>query len=338
MRSCRLIGLFLPSLFLACASARPPSGPADLPELAVEDADVRALLLLMVDRQAFEPVTVDRAARGGPALREELADALGRAGDPAGRGMLEGLLIDDEPPVRRAAAFALGELEDAAAMPALVAALRDPDRETGSLAVEALAKLGARAVDVAEGLLPLQPETERWARLLPHLFRFKDEARVALAERALTVPDAELHAQAAYALGRDALPAAAAPLRGLLADPDPWVRSWAARGLGAVGEPADVPRLRPLLDAADASPIIQALRAAHLLITEKGAAAPAGGEPRLVELVADPRPGVGVTALEAAAAWPLAGALGEAVAAKAASGAGREREVALLAAAAGRHP
>ena len=55
----------------------------------------------MVDRQWFEPLTVDRAARGDAALREELADALGRAGDSRGRGMLEGLLIDEEARVRR---------------------------------------------------------------------------------------------------------------------------------------------------------------------------------------------------------------------------------------------
>ena len=91
-RSRRLadIALLLPSVFLACTSSRLPSGPADLPELAVADTDVRALLLLMVDRQWFEPLTVDRAARGDAALREELADALGRAGDSRGRGMLEG--------------------------------------------------------------------------------------------------------------------------------------------------------------------------------------------------------------------------------------------------------
>ncbi|HVF60421.1 MAG TPA: peptidylprolyl isomerase [Thermoanaerobaculia bacterium] len=337
MRACRLAGLLLPSLLLACTSTRPPAGPADLPELAVADADVRALLLLMVDRQWFEPLTVDRAARGDAALREDLADALGRAGDSRGRGMLEGLLIDEEARVRRAAAFALGELEDQAAVPALTTALRDPDRETGVLAVEALGKLGSRAVDVAEALLPLD-EGERWARLLPHLFRFKDEARVALAERALTLPGAELHAQAAYALGRDALPPATGPLRLLLADPDGWIRSWAARGLGAIGVTADLPRLRPLLDDADASAVVQALRAAQSLITRQEAPAPAEWEPRLLELVSDPRPGVRVTALEAAGAWPLAGALGEAVAARAASGAGREREVALLSLAAARHP
>jgi cyclophilin family peptidyl-prolyl cis-trans isomerase/HEAT repeat protein len=305
--------------------------------VAVDDLDVRALLLLMVDRQAFEPVTVDRAVRGGAGLREALADALGKAGDPRGRTMLEGLLIDPEAPVRRAAAFGLGELEDAAAVPALLKAARDADRETGVLAVEALGKLGARVVDVAEQLL-VMPEEERWARLLPHLFRFKDEAKVALAERGLERPEPELHARAAYALGRDALPAAAPALRGLLADPEPWIRSWGARGLGSVGAPEDLPRLRPLLDGADASPIVQALRAAQRLITEKQAAPPSDWVPRLVELIGDPRPGVRVTALEAAGAWPAEGALGEAVAARAATGSGREREVALVAAAAAGHP
>ncbi len=309
----------------------------DLPQVAVDDLDVRSLLLLMVDRQAYEPVTVDRAVRGDAALREALADALGKAGDPRGRTMLEGLLIDPEVAVRRAAVFGLGELEDAAAMPVLLKALRDPDRETGVLAVEALGKLGARVVDVAEPLLTLSEE-ERWARLLPHLFRFKDEAKVALAERGLARPDPELHARAAYALGRDALPAAAPALRRLPADSDPWVRSWGARGLASVGAPEDLPRLRPLLDDADPSPIIQALRAAQRLIVEKKAAPPPDWTPRLVELIGDPRPGVRVTALEAAGTWPAEGALGEAVAARAATGSGREREVALIAAAVGGHP
>jgi cyclophilin family peptidyl-prolyl cis-trans isomerase/HEAT repeat protein len=305
--------------------------------VAVDDLDVRALLLLMVDRQAFEPVAVDRAVRGGAALREELADALGRTGDPRGRGMLEGLLIDDEARVRQAAAFALGELDDPAAAPALLKAAADLDRETGTLAVEALGKLGTRAVDVAERLLVVSEE-ERWARLLPSLFRFKDEAKVALAERGLERSDPEQHARAAYALGRDALPAGAPALRRLLADPDPWVRSWAARGLGAVGAAEDLPRLRPLLDDPDASPIIQALRAAQRLIAERQAPAPADWPPRLAELAADPRPGVRITALEAAGSWPPEGPLAETVADRAATGDGREREVALLAAAASGHP
>jgi cyclophilin family peptidyl-prolyl cis-trans isomerase/HEAT repeat protein len=294
-------------LACGCATSAPPapgrtSGPASEASLEVPDLELRALLLLLVDRQAYEPLTVNQALRGGPALREELAVALGRIPDPQGRPVLEGLLLDEQAAVRRAAAFALGELEDPAAVPALIGTLHDADRETGVLAVEALGKLGASVVEVAEGLLGLSDE-ERWGRLLPHLFRFKEEARVAIAERGLEQGDRMLHARAAYALAREPLPAALPALRRLLADPDPEVRAWAARGLGLAGEGSDLEPLRPLLDGSEEGPTVQALRAAQKLILDGKAQAPGAWLPRLLELAADPRPGVRVTALEAAGAW-----------------------------------
>jgi cyclophilin family peptidyl-prolyl cis-trans isomerase/HEAT repeat protein len=241
--------------------------------------------------------------------------------------------------------------------------VRDPDRETGVLAVEALGKLNAPVVEVAEALLPM-PEEERWARLLPHLFRFKDERVVPLAERGLALSDRELHARAAYALARDPFPQAVPLLRGLLADPDLRVRGWAARGLGIVGGGEEIPALRPLLDDPEAGPVVLALRAVQRLINEKKGAAPADWLPRLLELVSDPRVGVRVTAIEAAGAWldphppnlplpegegrdeeerslgegPGVRALGEALVKIAETGKGREAELALLALANSRHP
>src|SRR6185295_12253215 len=177
----------LAALLLLAACASPRTAP-DLPAVEVPDLEMRALLLLLVDRQTFDDFTVQQALKGDASLREDLAVALGRIPDRQGRTVLQGLLLDDEAAVRRAAAFALGELEDPEAQTALFQAARDADRETAVLAVEALGKLGARVVDVAEALLTL-PEEERWARLLPHLFRFKEETIVALAERGLTVAD-----------------------------------------------------------------------------------------------------------------------------------------------------
>ena len=247
-RTLGLISLIL--LVTACASG-PRAGTApDLPSAGVPNLEERALLLLLVDRQAYDEFVVHQALRGDAALREDLAVALGRIPDRQGLSALQGLLVDDEPAVRRAAAFSIGLLGDPEGQQALFAAVRDKDRETGVLAVEALGRLGGRTVDVLEALLPL-PEEERWARLLPHLFRFKDDTVVSLAERGLKLPDPALHAAAAFALAREPKAQALPTLRALLADPAPRVRAWAARALGIVGGEEDLAALRPLLDERD---------------------------------------------------------------------------------------
>jgi cyclophilin family peptidyl-prolyl cis-trans isomerase len=310
------VAAWLAAGLVAQAGAGAP--PPDLPAMQTPDLDLRAMLLLVEERRVYEPVTALQALKGGPELRAELAMALGRARDGEGRPVLEGLLIDERPEVRRAAAFGLGLLGDPAAKAALLKAVRDPDRETGALAIEALGRLAAPLLSVAEQLVPL-PDEERWVRLLPYLFRFKEDALVPLAERGLGLADPELHRQAAYALARDPLPAAVPLLRRLAGDPDPLVRAWAARGLGrAGGGAADLAALAPLLADAAGGPVVEALRAAAALIGAGKAPADADWRPRLLALLADPRAGVRVTALEAAAAWLPAPELGAALAAKAA--------------------
>lgn len=328
MRS--FLPLLLLALTLGCASAQPRSAGGDSTVFAVPDLDLRAILLLIADRQVFEPVVIEQALKGKAELREELAVTLGRIPDPQGRSLLQGLLIDDVPAVRRAAAFALGELENPDAIDALLQAARDPDHETGVLAVEALGKLGAPVVDVAQGLLGLADE-ERWGRILPALFRFKEVARVQIAERGLERPEKDLHARAAYALAREPLPEALPALRRLVADPDFQIRAWAARGLGIAGDAEDLPRLRLLLDDREPGPIVQALLAAKKLLTEKQVAAPEDWQPRLLALVADPRPGVRVAAIEAAQGWKLGEPLAAALVRLAREGEGRERGLALVA-------
>jgi cyclophilin family peptidyl-prolyl cis-trans isomerase/HEAT repeat protein len=329
-----------------------PAGAGVAPaDLAVADLDVRSLLLLLADRRIYEPVTVREALKGGPSLRTQLAVTLGRARDPQGVPVLAELLRDDSPPVRRAAAFALGVVGEAAARPALLAAVHDADHETGLRAVEALGKLGAGVVETAEQLLAL-PEDERWARLVPSLFRFRQTAMIPLAQHGLTLADRELHARAAYALAREPLPQAAPLLRPLLADPDARVRGWAARGLSHLGTAGDLAALQPLLDDREPGPIIQALRAGRAILlspaaasaaTGSGAApgaaaAPADWRPRLARLLADRRPHVRLAALEVAGLWLPGAGLGDALARIGAGGEGRERGLALVALATGKDP
>ncbi|MBV8202910.1 MAG: HEAT repeat domain-containing protein, partial [Acidobacteria bacterium] len=307
--------------FVAAAGDRPVRAAAAAAAGAVPSGEVslRAMLLLVAERRVYEPLTVFEALKAGPELRAELASALGRVPGPEAGSVLAGLLIDDRPEVRRAAAFNLGVRGYDAARSVLRKAMLDPDRETGALAVEALGRLATPLVEVAEQLLQL-PETERWPRLLPYLFRFKGEGVLPLAEHGLGLGDPELHRQAAYALARDPLPAAAPLLRRLASDPDPLVRGWAARGLGRVGSGAeDLAALAPLLSDGAAGPVVQALRAGAALVGDGKAPAPAAWRPRLLALLSDPRAGVRVTALEAAAAWLPDPDLAAALAARAAA-------------------
>jgi len=301
---------------MAAAAAGAGAAPPDLPVMRPPDLELRAMLLLVAERRAYEPLTVLQALKAGPETRAALAAALGRIPGQEAGSVLAGLLIDDQAEVRRAAAFSLGLRGDAAARPALRQAMLDSDREAGALAVEALGRLATPLVEVAEQLLKL-PEEERWPRLLPYLFRFKEEALVPLAEHGLGLPDPELHRWSAYALARDPLPALPL-LRRLAGDPDPLVRAWAARGLGRVGAGGeDLAVLAPLLNDAAVGPLVEALRAGAALVGGGKAAAAPGWRPRLLALVSDPRAGVRVTAIEAAAAWLPDPDLGAALAARA---------------------
>lgn len=338
-----------------CAGSPRPRRAATIPDL-----DIRAMLLLLVDRQFYDPTTVQIAASGGPGLREELAVSLGRVPSSEGRPVLLGMLEDPEPAVRRAAAFALGEMEDPGAKSAtsgLLQAAVDSDRETGRLAVEALGKIGTDVAAVGLALAPL-PEPERWARLTPSLFRFKQDERVPLGVAALSAatrtaenpvkgaarPDPQLRFFAAYALARDPMPTAAEPLRGLLNDDDPRIRGWAARALGQIGTGDDLAMLLALLAAPELPPVIQALRAGQRLWTDGKVTTPAALAAReawrspLAALISDPRLGVRSTAIEAAAYWLPDADLSAALSRAAKTGSARERGLALVALATGKDP
>lgn len=229
-RLCRLTLLaVLPAL--ACSQSPPPKPAATREETrstrATDLRDTQALLLLMADQKRFEETVFVALLDSSASVRRDLAGALGRIGDPRGRGILQGLLIDTESAVRQAAAFGLGELGTAEAVPALLRATVDDDSSTGVLAVEALGKLHAPLADVRRTLTALEP-LEAARRLAPALFRFQEESLVEAAvelEGSPAVADPIVHAGAAYALGRDARVAALPHLRRLLADPEAKIRA-----------------------------------------------------------------------------------------------------------------
>ncbi|HSM12936.1 MAG TPA: HEAT repeat domain-containing protein, partial [Thermoanaerobaculia bacterium] len=323
----------------ACASSpaprrEPTTGGRPEPAVASRsEHEARALLLLLADRRLYDPTALQLMLAETPPVRRDLARTLGRLGDPRGRSLLQGLLVDSDLEVRREAAFALGELGDAEARRALVVAAVDPDPELGGLAVEALGKLGTPLDEVRRPLSALG-EVESLRRLAPFLFRFREAEAVEVAARGLASTEAAVRRGAAYALGREPRPEGVDLLRGVLDDEDPFVRAWVARGLGGVGDLGDLERLESRLGDPESSPLVQALRAGAEILGRSPALPPLGWGDRIVALLDDARPGVRAAALEAAAAFLPHPALEAAVESRLATGEPRERELALLALAA----
>lgn len=343
----RLLPIALMTFLASCAGASRPVSPAKTAPMTHNEIQTRALLLLLSDRQSYDTVSARIALDGPPAIREAMAVALGRTGDGAAVESLAGLLADDVVAVRRAAAFALGELAETAeaarprATEQLLAAVVDADRETGRLAVESLGKIGTPVLTVGEALLPLA-EDERWARLAPALYRFQGIEVIPLALAALgSAPSSEgtdLHRWGAFALARNPRAEALSSIRPLLADPSPEIRAWAARALGLVGDGSDLERLRPLLDDPSDLPLYPALRSARAII-ERGTLPPENWRARLRALLDDPRPAVRQVALDAVAAWLPSAELAPLLVARTAPGAPiGERSAALLALATAAEP
>lgn len=319
-------------MLAGCASRAPvPVAPAAERIETASPGQAKVILTMLADQRRFDAGALALFLDGVPEDREELAVALGRIGDPRGRGMLQGLLLDGETRVRRAAAFALGEIGDREARPALIRATVDDDREVGALAVEALGKLGAPLADVRRPLGALVP-AEGAARLAPFLFRFPEEAMPGVASELLaSSDDPKVRMGAAYALAREARPDGAGALRALLVDGEAQIRAWAARGLGEVGGVEDLGPLRNGLADASASVRIQTLSAGRKILARSDALPPSDWVATLLGLLEDPLPGVRAAAIESSAAWLGDADLRAAVRAVFEGGSVRERELSLLA-------
>ncbi len=359
MKPQALAALLLSCLIVGCAStqsgvvsagderSRPGPPPDSLLSASTvsgteREIELLALQRLLVDRQLYEPYTVEQSLLAGPTVRLGLARALGQITDSRTLSSLESLLQDASVEVRRAAAFSLGQQEPGSDTGALRLALRDGDAVVGRYAVESLGKWDSPLELVEQGLVGLSAE-EAWERLLPSLFRFEESRTVSLAIQALDLEEPSLRRWAAYALTRNPRPEGLPAIRGLLQAESAEVRGWAARALGRVGESEDLDRLLPRLSDPEAASVVQALRAGAALLDRLGLAPPEDWRPALRRLVDDQRPGIGVTAIEAAAGWlrdeELSPRLTELVRSESdAAGHERRRVLALAALVAGEEP
>jgi cyclophilin family peptidyl-prolyl cis-trans isomerase/HEAT repeat protein len=264
------------SLVAALLAVRPVL--AQQPGAAADETTVGVLagVLAASDARRFDLAALREAlSHSNPAVRRQGALAGGRIGDPAGIDLLLPVLNDSVPGVQAAAAFALGLLKDARAIPLLLEKVRGvSSTEQGAPqleAVTAIAKIGgdegARGLsDILAAGSPSVATPVVNAALLES-WRLGARAPVVQLVRFTDASDAVTRWRALYSLARLRAAPGAAPLTRALSDRDVQTRTVAARGLGkalldsARLDPRDaVAGLRRLLADPDAHIRINALR------------------------------------------------------------------------------
>ena len=189
------------------------------------------------DREFFEAAL----CHANPHVRARAVRALGRIQNPDWLADIARLCLGSEKKgVLREAVFALGQLHDVGALDAL-AALKDhgSDRLRTRVA-EAIGKLKfpleasaerTRAVDLLVGLLG-DPAPKVRGHACISLWRL--DAKGAIPELSKLLANSQpgpVRWRACYALARLDDPRTLEPMRSMTRDPDPWVRTFAARGL-----------------------------------------------------------------------------------------------------------
>lgn len=283
-----------------------------------------APVLRLEDRREFDR-SLSRTWSSHPnALhRKRIALALGRIGPHtfddgnsngvrdadermAGVDLLISLTTDPASDVREAAVFALGEIGDPAALPALFISARDTSSaDVAAEAVEAIAKM-ASAANLAEYVRltePTMPEGVR-SHAARFLFRWNSDDASARASALLDDASPIVRREASYALSRRVFAGAREKLELLLTDNDANVRAYSAQALGRIALPESYARLITALG--DIHPWVRTNAArAVAAILEKAPATQqtqttADDLLRVLNLIEDPDPGTRVTAIEMA--------------------------------------
>jgi HEAT repeat protein/beta-lactamase regulating signal transducer with metallopeptidase domain len=212
-------------------------------------------------------------------VREQAVWALGQARVPAAIAPLTRALSDTSIAVRRHAAAALGTNRSVEAVVEAVPALsevlrRDPDAEVRQQAAWALGQIdspaGVPALSAALG--DADPEVATLAAY--SLGQIAPETPPAELTRAATSGSGELRHTALWALTRMGAAAALPALTAAAADPDPAIRARALNGLAQLRDPGAVEALTVLLR--DSDPTVRAA-AARALAGQRG---PAIADPR----------------------------------------------------------
>ncbi|MGH7569092.1 MAG: HEAT repeat domain-containing protein, partial [Gemmatimonadales bacterium] len=211
-------------LVLLAVLAPARAEPQQVTEALVGDL---ARLLAAADARRFDaPLFHETLRHPEPAVRRQAALAAGRIGDPGAVELLIAALEDSSDQVQIAAAFALGLLKDARALPALVGVIRARSADPVAVeAVTAIAKVGgddaawvlrdmvasAAPTDVRVGPAVGQAVLESW--------RLGTRAPVAALLTFAQAADAAVRWRAVYALARLRAPAGASALLAALGDP-----------------------------------------------------------------------------------------------------------------------
>ena len=240
-------------------------------------------------------LSTDEEAR----IRRRSAIAIGRVGLPDGVPALVRLLqTDTDTEVRQMAAFALGLIADPSAVEPLRLAVADASPLVAGRAAEALGLIGDTASAPIIGTLvaahagaaaALAPDESRsQLEAAAEAFRLGVYALTRLKayeplSAAVLGPGGKPRVQwwpVAYALQRIEDKRALPALLSLAQSDGAYTRAFAVKGLGALKDPAAVPVLLPLIDAARATsgPTIEAIRA-------MGRIGDARGEPPLTKLL-----------------------------------------------------
>lgn len=209
---------------------------------------------------AAEPALIEGLSAADPTVAEFCAGALGGRGAKAALDPLVNAL-KNWPARRYVAAWALGEIGDPRAIPALVPALGDRDIEVAKYAARSLVKFGKEATGAllaalddpsertrhyavralgeiqdpssADTLLGLTGRVDREVHLWA-LGRLGDRRGFETVAAAVADPDRTVRLTAIQALN-DLGDARAVPvLTAALADPEWMIREWAARGLESI--------------------------------------------------------------------------------------------------------